>query len=315
MLANAPKIATVFGGAGFIGRHLVPLLVQAGYTVRVATRNTEQAMLLRVMGRPGQVVPLYAPITDAGAIARAVAGAEVVVNLVGILAEGKRGDFARIQGTGPRLVGDAAASAGVSHLVHLSAIGASGTSQSGYARSKAAGEAAIAASFPRAVILRPSIVFGPEDSFFNRFAALAQISPVMPVISGGTLFQPVYAGDVAAAIMAALALPDTAPRLYELGGPEVLSFRDLLAYILKQTGRPRPLVAIPPALAALQARILERLPGKLLTTDQLTMLKSDNVASALLPGLAALGITPTPIGMVVPAYLAGYGRPRRLSKA
>ncbi len=311
MNAYLPKIATVFGGAGFIGRHLVPLLAQAGYTVRIAGRDTERAMQCRPMGRPGQIVPLYAPITDRAATARAVAGAEVVINLVGILAEQRKGDFARIQGAGPRLIADAAASAGVLHLVHLSAIGASGTSQSGYGRSKAAGEAAISAGFPDAVILRPSIVFGPEDAFFNRFAAMARVSPIMPVVAGKTRFQPVYVGDVAAAVMAALDLSDEAPRLYELGGPEILSFRQILAYILKETGRRRPLVAIPPAVAALQARLLERLPGKLLTTDQLLMLKSDNIVSGTLPGLVALGIQPTPIGMIVPGYLAGAGKARR----
>ncbi|HTI03181.1 MAG TPA: complex I NDUFA9 subunit family protein [Acidisoma sp.] len=306
MLANQPKVATVFGGAGFIGRYLVPHLAHAGYIVRIAGRDTERAAGLRPMGRPGQVVPIYAPVTEPAAIARAIAGADLVVNLVGILAETRPGDFARIQGTGPRLIADEAARAGVSHLVHLSAIGASGTSQSGYGRSKAAGEASVTGGFPGAVILRPSIVFGPEDQFFNRFGAMAWTSPIMPVISGDTRFQPVYAGDVAAAIMAALALPPEASRVYELGGPQVFTFRQILAYILEKTGRKRPLVTIPSGIARLQARVLERLPGKLLTTDQLEMLGHDNVVSGTLPGLAALGITPTPIDLVVPAYLARY---------
>lgn len=307
MLANQAKVATVFGGAGFIGRYLVPHLTHAGYTVRIAGRDTERAAALRPMGRPGQIVPLYAPLTDPVAIARAIDGAEVVVNLVGILAEKRRGDFGRIQGTGPRLIADEAARAGVRHLVHVSAIGASGASKSGYGRSKAAGEASVTAGFPSAVILRPSIVFGPEDQFFNRFGSMAQTSPIMPVISGATRFQPVYAGDVAAAIMAALALPPDAPRVYELGGPQVLTFRQILTYIVEKTGRRRRLVTIPPAIARLQAQVLERLPGKLLTTDQLEMLGHDNIVSGTLPGLAALGITPTPIDLVVPAYLARYG--------
>lgn len=306
MLANQPKIAVVFGGAGFIGRYLVPRLTHAGYTVRIAGRDSERAAGLRPMGRPGQVVPVQASVTDPAAIARAVAGAEVVVNLVGILAEQRRGDFARIQGTGPRLIAEAAAGAGARHLVHVSAIGASGTSASGYGRSKAAGEASVTAGFPGAVILRPSIVFGPEDQFFNRFAAMARFSPFMPVIAGETRFQPVYVGDVAAAIMAALALPPDAPRLYELGGPEVLSFCQILEYILKQTRRDRRLVTMPMGAARLQARVLERLPGKMLTTDQLAMLSHDNVVSGLVPGLTALGVQPTPIGLVVPGYLARY---------
>jgi len=311
MLANQPKVATVFGGAGFIGRYLVPRLAHAGYTVRIAGRDIEKAAALRPMGRPAQIVPVQASVTDAAAIARAVAGAEVVVNLVGILAEKRKGDFARIQGTGPRLIADAAASAGVRRLVHVSAIGASGTSASGYGRSKAAGEAAVTAGFSGAVILRPSIVFGPEDQFFNRFAAMARLSPVLPVIAGDTRFQPVYVGDVAAAIMAALTLPPEAPRLYELGGPEVLTFRQILDYILKITRHQRRLLTLPMGLARLQARVLERLPGKMLTTDQLAMLAHDNVASGLLPGLAALGIQPTPIDLIVPDYLARYAEWRR----
>jgi NADH dehydrogenase len=306
MVTQTRKVATVFGGAGFIGRYLVPHLVARGYVIRVAGRDPERAALLKPLGAVGQIVPLYAPVTDAAAIGRAIDGAEVVVNLVGILAERRAGDFAKVQGTGPRLIADEAARAGVRRLVHVSAIGASGTSRSGYGRSKAAGEAAIAAGFPEAVILRPSIVFGAEDQFFNRFGQMARLYPVMPVISGATKFQPVYVGDVADAIMAALSLPPEAPRVYELGGPKAWSFRELLTYILKETRRHRPLVEVPPGLARLQARILERLPGKLLTTDQLEMLGQDNVVSGTLPGLAALGITPKPIELIVPTYLNRY---------
>ncbi|MCB8876431.1 complex I NDUFA9 subunit family protein [Acidisoma silvae] len=310
MRSDGRRIATVFGGAGFIGRYLVPHLVRQGFTVRIAGRDTEKAAHLKPMGNPGEVVPLYAPLSDAGAVARAIMGAEVVVNLVGILAEKKSGDFVRAHGTGPRVIADEASRAGVKHLVHISAIGASGTSRSGYGRSKAAGEASVTAGFPDVVILRPSIVFGPEDQFFNRFGAMARLSPVMPVISGRTKFQPVYVGDVAEAIMAALALPPEAPRLYELGGPEVLSFREILVYILKQTGLKRPLLAIPPGIARLQAKLLEHMPGKPFTTDQLEMLAQDNVTSGLVPGFAALGIVPRPIDLVVPAYLARYGGKR-----
>ncbi len=311
MVTQTRKVATVFGGAGFIGRYLVPHLVRRGYVIRVAGRDPERAALLKPLGAVAQIVPLYAPVTDAAAIGRAVEGADLVVNLVGILAERRAGDFAKVQGSGPQLIAEAAARAGVRHLVHVSAIGASATSRSGYGRSKAAGEAAMAAAFPQAVILRPSIVFGAEDQFFNRFGEMARLYPVMPVISGATKFQPVYVGDVADAIMAALSLPPEAPRLYELGGPKVWSFRELLTYILKETRRHRLLVAVPPGIARLQARILERLPGKLLTVDQLEMLGQDNVVSGTLPGLAALGIMPKPVELIVPAYLARYADRRR----
>jgi len=311
MVTQTRKVATVFGGAGFIGRYLVPHFAAQGYVIRVAGRDPERAALLKPLGAVGQIVPLYAPVTDAAAIGRAIEGAEVVVNLVGILAERRPGDFTKVQGTGPRLIADAAARAGVRHLVHVSAIGASGTSRSGYGRSKAAGEAAVTAGFPQAVILRPSIVFGAEDQFFNRFGEMARLYPVMPVISGATKFQPVYVGDVADAIMAALSLPPEAPRVYELGGPKAWSFRELLTYILKETRRHRPLVAVPPGLARLQAQILERLPGKLLTTDQLEMLGQDNVVSGRLPGLASLGVTPRPVELIVPAYLGRYADQRK----
>jgi uncharacterized protein YbjT (DUF2867 family) len=311
MLTQTRKVATVFGGAGFIGRYLVPHLVREGYVVRVAGRDPERGALLKPLGAVGQIVPLYAPMTDSAAIARAIDGAEIVVNLVGILAERRAGDFARVQGTGPRLIADEAARAGVRHLVHVSAIGASGASRSGYGRSKAAGEAAMAAGFPKAVILRPSIVFGAEDQFFNRFGEMARLYPVMPLIAGATKFQPVYVGDVADAIMAALALPPEAPRVYELGGPKTYSFREILTYILTETGRRRPLVAVPPGVARLQAKVLERLPGKLLTTDQLEMLGQDNVVSGMLPGLAAFGITPKPVELIVPSYLGRYADRRR----
>lgn len=310
MVNQTRKVATVFGGAGFIGRYLVPHLVRQGYIIRVAGRDPERGALLKPLGSVGQIVPLYAPVTDAAAIGRAVEGAAIVVNLVGILAESQAGDFTKIQATGPRLIADASARAGVGHLVHVSAIGASGTSGSGYGRSKAAGEAAVTAGFPDAVILRPSIVFGAEDQFFNRFGEMARMSPVMPLISGQTKFQPVYVGDVADAIIAALALPPEAPRVYELGGPKIWTFREILTYILQETGLRRPLVAVPPGIARLQASILERLPGKLFTRDQLAMLAQDNVVSGGVPGLAALGINPKPVELIVPSYLRRYSSRR-----
>jgi NADH dehydrogenase len=300
------KVATVFGGSGFIGRPVVQRLARQGYVVRVAGRDTGAAALLKVLGSVGQIVPLYAPVTSPDAVARAVEGAGVVVNLVGILSERRRGDFRRLMGQGAGSVARAAAAAGASGLVHLSAIGADPASRSGYGRAKAEGETAVLAAFPKATILRPSIVFGPEDRFFNRFGAMAQSLPLMPVIAGDTRFQPVYVGDVADAVLAALARPDAAGRIYELGGPQVLKFRELLAWILRETERPRRLLDVPPGLAWMQAVVMGLLPGKLLTLDQLRMLEHDNIVSPKALGLAELGILPTPIDLVVPEYLRRF---------
>ena len=300
------KVATVFGGSGFIGRHVVQRLARQGYVVRVAVRDTEAATVLKPLGSVGQIVPLRAPVTSPDAVARAVEGARVVVNLVGILAERRRGDFHRVMGEGAGTVAREAAATGATGLVHVSAIGADPASPSGYGRAKAEGEAAVMAAFPAATLLRPSIVFGPEDQFFNRFGAMAQSLPFMPVIAGATRFQPVYVGDVAEAVLAALSHPEAAGRLYELGGPQVFTFRELLAWILRETERKRPLVEVPAGLALLQALVMERLPGKLLTRDQLSMLQRDNVVSPKAAGLAELGIVPTPIDLVVPAYLRRF---------
>ncbi len=300
------RVATVFGGSGFIGRYVVKRLAAEGYVVRAAGRDTEKAMVLRPMGAVGQIVPLYAPVTRRPDVARAVADADVVVNLVGILAERRAGDFQRIQAEGAGNVAQAAAAAGVRTMVQISAIGADPASDSQYARTKALGEQAVLAAFAGATVLRPSIVFGPEDQFFNRFAGMAQWLPVLPVIEGATKFQPVFVGDVADAVIAALGRPDAAGRTYELGGPEVWTFREIMAWINATTDRHRRLLAVPPSLVRLQASLLERLPGKLLTQDQLKLLARDNVASPGMPGLAALGVTPTAIELVVPPYLQRF---------
>jgi NADH dehydrogenase len=249
-------------------------------------------------------VPLFADIGRAATLARAIDGAGVVINLVGILAERREGDFTRIQAEGPGLIATEAAKAGVQHLVQMSAIGAAGDSPAAYGRTKAAGEAAVRAAFPQAAILRPSIVFGPEDQFFNRFASMAVMAPVMPVLSGATRFQPVYVGDVADAVMQCLVRPEAAGTLYELGGPRIMTFREILGWIVAQLGRNRPLINVPPAAASL----LASLPLTGITKDQLAMLGRDNVADPSLPGLSELGILPTPIELVVPSYLARYRR-------
>jgi NADH dehydrogenase len=300
------RIATVFGGAGFIGRHVVQRLARQGFIVRVAGRDTEKAGRLRTLGAVGQVVPVAASVTEEGSVARAVAGAEAVVNLVGILFERKPGDFQRIQAEGAGRVARLAAAAGARRLVHLSAIGADAGSASLYARTKAEGEAAVRAAFPAATILRPSVVFGPEDQFFNRFAALAALLPVMPVVCGGTRFQPVYVGDVADAVMAAIAREDAQGRTYELGGPRVMTMREVLEFVLEQTHRRRPLLPMPEGLLRLQARLGEMLPTPPLTRDQLILLGRDNVVAEGAPGLADLGISPKAVEAIVPAYLARF---------
>lgn len=302
------SVATVFGGSGFIGRYVVKRLAARGQIVRVAVRDPEAALYLKPAGAVGQVVLLSAAVQQEDAVRRAVDGAELVVNLVGILAERRSGDFQRVHAEGAGRVARLAAAAGAKRLVHLSAIGADPASPSRYGSSKAAGEQAVRAAFPAATILRPSLVFGPDDALFNRFATMAQLLPVMPVLCGATSFQPVYVGDVADAVLAALTDANAAGKLFELAGPRALTMRDLLAYVLEQTGRKRPLVPVPMAIAGMQAALLELLPGrfKLLTRDQLRMLERDNLPTVGVPGLAELGVVPTPMELVVPEYLRRY---------
>lgn len=300
------SVATVFGGSGFIGRYVVKRLAAQGHIVRVAGRRTEAARSAMMSGSVAQIVPLYVSLQNETAVQRAVEGADIVVNLVGILVERHAGDFARVQGEGAGRIARIAAAQGVHRLVQISAIGADSASPSAYARSKAEGEKAVQAAFPTATILRPSLVFGAEDKFFNRFGAMAMSLPVMPVICGDTRFQPVFVGDVADAIMAVLANPATAGHVFELGGPRVWTFREILSWILKETRRNRPLLEIPMGLARLQARIGELVPGKPFTRDQLLLLGRDNVVGAGMAGLLELGIVPTPVELVVPAYLDRY---------
>ncbi len=299
------RIATVFGGSGFIGRYVVQRLAQQDYIVRVAVRDPVGARFLQTQGRVGQIVPLAAPVTDAAAVARALEGAEVAVNLVGILYERRPGDFERLQGQAPGLVAQAAKAAGVRSFVQLSAIGADPASPSLYATSKAAGEAAVLAAFPEATILRPSVVFGPEDGFFNRFAAMARL-PFMPVVAGETKFQPVYVGDVAEAVTTALADPAARGKTYELGGPKVMTMREVLRFILETTRRRKPMVDMPMGLMRFQAGVLQRLPNPPVTLDQLLLLERDNVVAEGTPGLAELGIAPKAVEAIVPGYLKRF---------
>jgi len=302
--------ATVFGGSGFIGRYVVKRLAARGLEVTVAVRDPDRAGFLKPMGNVGQVTPVRVPVTDERAVAAALAGAELAVNLVGILYEGGRQRFEAVQHEGAGRIARLAAAAGVRRLVHVSAIGADPDSPSAYGRTKGLGEAAVRAGFPGATILRPSIVFGPEDDFFNRFAAMARLLPALPLIGGGeTRFQPVYVGDVADAVLAALDDPGAAGRTYELGGPRVYTFAELMRLLLREIGRRRMLVPVPFALARMKAAVLELLPAPPLTRDQVRMLERDNVVG-LGPDaagtLADLGVTATAVEAVVPRYLARF---------
>jgi NADH dehydrogenase len=303
-MAFGTRTATIFGGGGFIGRHLVKRLAAGGTVVRVPSRHVSRLGYLRTTGMVGQIVPEIVDVAVDLELEGAMRGSDVVVNLIGILAERRPGDFDRIHRELAERIANIAGAAGVKRLVHVSALGAAVDGLSAYARSKAAGERAVSAVFPQATILRPSIVFGPEDGFFNRFAAMARISPVLPLIGGGrTRFQPVYVGDVADAAMAALDRADAPGRTYELGGPGIYSFRALMELMLAEIDRKRALVTVPWGLARLQGSLLERLPAPPLTRDQVESLKTDNVLSGELAGLDALGVTPTAAELILPTYL------------
>jgi NADH dehydrogenase len=305
------RLVTIFGGSGFVGRHLVQVLAKAGWRVRVAVRRPDLAGHLQPLGAVGQIHAVQANIRNRDSIARAIAGADAVINLVGILAESGRQKFATVQAQGARMVAEETARAGITNLVQISAIGADAASNSHYAATKAAGEAAVLAAVPSAVILRPSIIFGPEDGFFNRFADMARFVPAIPLVGGGaTRFQPVYVGDVAQAVQAALEGRAKAGATYELGGPEVRSFRALVEYILTLTNRSRMPLSLPFGIARLLGSVLECLPGKLLTVDQVNLLEKDNVVSAQAKAegrtLEGLGVDPTNFESVVPTYLYAF---------
>ena len=300
------RTVTVIGATGFLGRHTVRALAKAGWRIKAASRHPARGFFLRPLGSVGQIELVKCDVTDADSVGAAIRGSDAAVNLTGILFE--RGQsFEDVQAAGAANVAEAAAAAGISALVHVSAIGADRHSDSVYARTKAEGEEAIRRNFPDAVILRPSIVFGPEDSFFNKFASMARYFPALPLIGGGkTRFQPVFVGNVAAAIVAGLDNPAARGRTFELGGPGVYSFKELMEITLRQTGRERALIPLPFRLAGIMAAFLQLLPGSVLTMDQVRLLKKDNVAGAGAPGLADLGITPTSVEAVLPSYLWRY---------
>lgn len=299
----------MLGGSGFIGRYIVKRLAAGADVVAVGCRNAEAAKFLKPMGDVGQVVPLNVAIGDEALLPAFLAGNDALVNCVGILRESGSQTFDLVHHTGPARLARFAREAGVERFVHISAIGADPRSSSAYARTKAAGEQAVRDAFPTVTILRPSVVFGPEDQFFNRFAAMAMISPVLPLIGGGkTRFQPVYVGDVADSVVKCLEDPATVGRVYELGGPKVYTFREILELLLSEIHRKRWRIDLPFGLAAFQARLTSMLPNPPLTPDQVELLKSDNIVSSGAMNLASLGIAPTAAEVVLPTYLDRFRR-------
>lgn len=307
--AMKDSLVTVFGGGGFLGRHVAQALMERGARVRIAQRDLASAMRVQPLGGLGQKQFVAADIRKPQSVAHAIAGSDMVINLVGVL----NGDFEGSHHDGAANVAKAAAAAAARALVHVSAIGADPQSPSAYGRSKAAGEAAVMAAFPQATIIRPSILFGPEDQFLNRFAQLISSFPVVPVIGAETKFQPVFVGDVAQSIIQAIDNPALhGGKTYELGGPEQLSMMELNRWIAKTIGRQRPLIAVPSSIASFIAG-LGFLPGAPITRDQYAMLQKDNIVSTSAPGLAELGVAATPMEAVAENWLIRYRRHGRFA--
>ncbi len=307
-------VVTVFGGSGFLGRYVVQALAKAGCRIKVAVRRPDLALHLQPLGSAGQIALIQANVRDERSVMDALRGADAAVNLVGILEQSGRQKFRAIHAEGAERIAKAARAHGARALVHVSAIGAARLSPSLYARTKGEGEARVLQAFPDAVIVRPSLIFGPEDNFFNRFGGLSRIAPVMPLIGGKTRMQPVYAGDVAEAIKAALAGRATEGAAYELGGPVIYTFRELLKRVCEWTEHPRPLLPIKFWIAKIPAFFVQFLPGAPITVDQIRLLERDNVVSAEAARahrtLEGLGITePRSVELIVPSYLQRY-RPR-----
>lgn len=311
--STSGKLITVIGGSGFLGRHLVQALAKRGYRIRVASRRPDLAGHVQPLGTPGQIMPVQANVRYPASLAAACDGAYAVINLAGILYGSGAQSFDAVHVFGAEASAKAARAAKARLYIQVSAIGADAASTSEYARSKAEGEARARAAFPGAIVIRPSIVFGPEDGFFNKFAGLARLSPALPLIGGGaTKFQPVFVGDIAEAVARLVDAGEADGRTYELGGPEVLSFKQLMQFTLETIGRKRLLVPIPWAVARLQGLILGLLPKPLLTADQVELLKTDNVVSEAAGRerrtFEGLGISPRGIAGIVPSYLYRYRR-------
>ena len=297
------RLICIFGGGGFVGRYVAQALLERGARLRIAERNIKNAMHIKPLGNLGQTQFVSADVTRKDSVTRAVRGCDAVVNLVGVL----KGDFERVHVEGARNVAEAAAAAGCRSLLHLSAIGADSDSPSRYGRSKGDGEKAVLQAFPDAIILRPSIIFGREDQFINRFAGMIAMLPVVPIIGGDTRFQPIFVGDVADVAARALSQPELyAGQTFELGGPEILSMGDINRRIARMTGRDRTFVDVPDVAASLMARVLGPLPGAPITADQYRMLQKDNVVATGAKGIDAFGVSPTPLAAVAPGWMEKY---------
>jgi len=298
------KVVTVFGGTGFLGRYIVAELAKKGATIKVITRHTQSAYFLRTYGAPGQIVPVYTSYSSQEDIENAVRGSYAVVNCLGILFDGgRRSNFALIHTELPKWIAKACAATGVERFIHISALGVN-KSQSAYAITKILGERAVQEFFPSVTILRPSVIFGAEDNFFNMFARLAKILPFFPLIGGGkTRFQPVYVLDVAKSVVHALCDISSAGGVYELGGPEILTFKEIYQRLFTYIGTTRSLITIPWWVARIQAFFMGILPTPPLTNDQITSLQTDNIVAQDAQGLIELGIQPTPMDSIVPHYL------------
>ena len=297
------RLICIFGGGGFVGRYIAQALLERGARLRIAERSIKNAMHIKPLGNLGQTQFVSADVTRKDSVARAVHGCEAVINLVGVL----KGDFERVHVEGARNVAEGAAAAGCRALLHLSAIGADSESPSRYGRSKGDGEKAVLQAFPDAIILRPSIIFGREDQFINRFAAMISMLPIVPVIGADTKFQPIFVGDVADVAARALSQPELyAGQTFELGGPEILSMGEINRRIAQMTGRKRTFVDVPDVAASLMASVLGPLPGAPITADQFRMLQKDNVVASGAKGLDAFGVSPTPLAAVAPGWMEKY---------
>ena len=305
------KIVTVFGGSGFLGRHVVRALAQRGYRIRIAVRRPDLAGYMQPMGNVGQIMPLQANVRDAASVDRAIAGSHAVVNLIGILYETRKQSFTAVHRDGAKTIAEACAKASIEQFIQISAIGADVNAQSAYAKSKGEGEKAVLAAYPDAVILRPSLLIGNEDDFFNKFAQMGRLSPFLPLVGGGrTKFQPAFVGDVAEVVARGVDGSLKAGTVYELGGPDVKSFKALLEMLMDETRQRRLLLPIPYFAANLMGAVFEKLPKPMLTRDQVTLLKKDNIVSEAAEKdgrtFKGLHMNPMAIEAVIPTYLWSY---------